>query len=61
MTAEDLAGVLGMATASQVHQFLRQLQFALTVEKSPYKIQIVLEGRKGYWVAFDKRSGNVHD
>lgn len=61
LKAEELTELLGMASASQVHQFLRQLQFALAIEKSHIKVQLMLEGRKGYWVAFDKTKGNEHD
>lgn len=58
MTAEELTGPMGMAHRGQVHQFLRHLQFQLTVEKSPIKVQIVKEGRKAYWVATDRRQQN---
>ena len=61
LVAEELMALLDMATGSQVHQFLRQLQFQLSVEKSHIRLQLIMDGRRGYWVAFDKRKGNEHD
>jgi hypothetical protein len=59
--AKHLTDILGFAAGCEVHQFLRSLQFQLAIEKSPIRVQLVLKGRKGYWVAFDKRKPDEHD
>ena len=61
IAAKHLTDILGFAAGCEVHQFLRSLQFQLAIEKSPIRVQLVLEGRKGYWVAFDKRKPDEHD
>jgi hypothetical protein len=53
IAAKHLTDILGFAAGC--------LQFQLAIEKSPIRVQLVLKGRKGYWVAFDKRKPDEHD
>lgn len=55
MTPDEVAEMLGMAKPCQAHQFVRELKFRLTFEKSPFKVEILREDRRAFFRVVDKR------
>ena len=56
--AEEAAPILGMATASQATWFLRELKQNLTIKKSPWKLDLIMDGRKAFWRMVERA---IHD
>lgn len=59
MSPDEVADMLGMAKSCQAHQFVRELKFRLTAEKSPFKVEILKEERRAFFRVVDKRTKQI--